>query len=69
MRYSRERPFAHDVALGGKHRQHVRLVEMVRRRDDHRVETLELEQVFDVGQRVGNPESIGQRSRWQIAQP
>ena len=49
--------------LRGERREHVRLVQVVRRRDDHRVELVELEQVLDVGEDVGNVEAVGERAR------
>ena len=45
--------------------QYVRLVKMVRRRDDDRVQLIELEQVLDVGEDVGNVEAISERARFR----
>ena len=41
----------------------MRLVQMVRRRDDDRVERVLLEQILDVGEDVGDAEAVGERAR------
>jgi hypothetical protein len=49
------------VTLRGERAQDMRLVEMVRRRDDDRVQIIELEEVLDVGEHVGDAEAVGER--------
>ena len=47
-----------------RHRaQHVRLVQVIGRGDHHRVESVDLEQILDVGERVADAEAIGERAR------
>ena len=62
-RRERQRPLAEHVHLRLERREHVRLVQMVRRRDDDRVELVELEQVLDVREHVGDVEAISERAR------
>ena len=50
------------VPLCRERAQDVRLVEVIGRRDDDRVEIIELEEVLDVGEDVGNVESVGERA-------
>src|SRR5687767_5628657 len=59
-----ERALAEDVNARLERAQHVRLMKMIGRGDDHRVELIELEQVLDIGEDVGNSESIGERARF-----
>ena len=59
----RERPLAQHVHPGGERAQHVRLVQMVRRRDHHGIELVELQHLVDVGEDIGNVEPLGERAR------
>ena len=43
--------------------EHVRLVQMVRRRDHDRIQLVELEEIFDIGEHVGNVEAVRERAR------
>jgi hypothetical protein len=51
------------VHPGRERAQHVRLVEMAGRRDDHRVELIELEHLIDVREDIGHAEPLGERPR------
>ena len=66
-RVERQWALAQHIDLRGQRTEHVRLVEVIRRRHDDRVEIVELEQVLDVGERVPNAESIREGARlWPI---
>ncbi len=58
----RQRALAQHVLARRQRAEHVRLVKMVRRGDDDRVERVLLEQILDVGVDVGNAETIGERA-------
>jgi hypothetical protein len=62
-RSERERSLAHHVHLCRERAEHVRLMQVVGRRDDHGVEVVGLEQVLDVREGVGDPESLGEGAR------
>ena len=58
----RERPLAKHVHARCQRAQRVRLVQMTRRRDHHRIELVELEHLIDVREHVGHTEALGQRA-------
>ena len=62
-RGERERALAEHVHLGREGAQHVRLVQVVGRRDHHRVQLVELEQLLDVREGVGDAEAVRERPR------
>ena len=64
-RVQRQRALAQHVLARRERAEHVRLVKMVRRRDDDRVERVLLEQILDVGVDVGNAEAVGERARFR----
>ncbi len=64
-RVQRQRALAQHVLARGQRAQRVRLVEMVRRGDDDRVERVLLEQILDVGVDVGDAETVGERARFR----
>jgi hypothetical protein len=51
------------VALCRERAQDVRLVKVVRRSDDDGVELVQLEQILDVGEDIGNAEAIREATR------
>src|SRR5947209_10833532 len=61
-RGQRQRPLAQNVHLGLERAQHVRLVQVVRRSDDDRVDLVELQQILDVGEHIGDLHSLGDRT-------
>ena len=62
-RRERHRTLAQHVHARRDRAEHVRLVQMVGRRDDDRIEPLGLEQILDVRVRVGHLESVRERAR------
>ena len=62
-RRERHRPLAQHVYARGDRAEHVRLVQMVGRRDDDRVESVGLEQVLDVRVRIGHLEAVRECAR------
>ena len=64
-RVQRQRALAQHVLARRQRAQRMRLVEMVRRGDDDRVERVLLEQILDVGVDVGDAEAIGERARFR----
>ena len=62
-RAERERPFAQHVHARRERAQHVRLVQMARRRDHHRVELVDLEHLIDVREHIRHAEPLRQRAR------
>jgi len=64
-RGQRQRSLAEHVQLRRQRGQHVRLVQVVRRRDHHRVQLVALQQLLDVGEDVGNVEAVGERTRFR----
>ena len=62
-RRERQRALAQHVHSGREGAQHVRLVKVVGRGDDYRVERVDLEQILDVRERVRRAEPIGECAR------
>ena len=60
-RVESERTLAHHVLLGPERGEDMHLVQMVGRRDDHRVEVGELEQFLDVGADIAHAEPLRER--------
>ena len=58
-------PLAEDMHLGRERAENVGLVQVIGRGDDDGVELIELEKILDVGERVGDAEAVGERSRFR----
>ena len=63
MRRERHRSLAQHVNLRAQSAQHVWLVQMIRRRDNHRIEPVVIEKLFDVGEHIGNTDSLRESTR------
>jgi hypothetical protein len=60
----RQRPLAQHVNFRAKRTENMRLVEMIRRCDDHRVDSILLEKLLHVGVDIGNAEALRERARF-----
>jgi len=62
-RCERERTLAQHVDLGFERAEHVRLVKVIRRSDYHRIDLIQLEQILEIGEHVGDLEALRDRAR------
>jgi hypothetical protein len=66
-RRERKRSLAEYVNLRFESAKHVRLVKMIGRRDNYRIELIRIEKLIDVGENVGNTKTLGESARfWSI---
>ena len=57
-----QRPLAQDVDLGLESAQDMRLVQMVWRRDHYGIHLIELQQILEIGEDIGNSKTLGERA-------
>ena len=64
-RGQRQWTLAQNVDLGFERAQDMRLVQMIRGGDHHGIDLIELEQILDVGEDVGNLHTLGDGARFR----